>query len=209
MPGWAQALPAYRKFKSATRYLRLGLNLAPEMPDGRCIWGSLLSWSLVHSLGKIVGEDGFEPQSRSWLDEWRLGKIIAGTLQELGIEASAASQAVTMIKLLTRFPHGFATWVSSGEPVHSILQTHLQDDEVRQFLKVNRFNEIWWFNKEAFGQWLWWMFLVAVVHSTVEPHRQPAIVVQAITAQFDLTQTLHRAERQSEYQIEKLLAGVM
>jgi len=209
MPGWAQALPAYRKFKSATRYLRLGLNLAPEMPDGRCIWGSLLSWSLVHSLGKIVGEDGFEPQSRSWLDEWRLGKIIAGTLQELGIEASAASQAVTMIKLLTRFPHGFATWVSSGEPVHSILQTHLQDDEVRQFLKVNRFNEIWWFNKEAFGQWLWWMFLMAVVHSTVEPHRQPAIVVQAITAQFDLTQTLHRAERQSEYQIEKLLAGVM
>ncbi|HZG69306.1 MAG TPA: hypothetical protein VEZ12_21410, partial [Herpetosiphonaceae bacterium] len=50
------------------------------------VWGALLSWLFTQSLGRVAGEEGYEQQSRTWIDEWLLGKIIAGTLQDLGLD---------------------------------------------------------------------------------------------------------------------------
>jgi glycosidase len=180
--------------------------LTANLPDVPVLWGSLLGWWCVHSLGKIVGQADFEGQSRSWVDEWLLGKVIAGALRDLGLDEPAAWQSVGLIKLLTSHQRWFAVDAPDARSrAYQVLKALLQDDEVQLFLQVNRYQGVLWFNKEAFGQLLWWLLLLAVVEIGADPLRPAAEAAGEILACYEVVQRLHRAEGKSDYQVEKLL----
>jgi hypothetical protein len=86
-----------------------------------------------------------------------------------------------------------------------VLESWLKDDEVQQFLQVNRYRGVLWFNKEAFEQLLWWMLVVAVVTISADPLRSTAEVSQEIVTAYDIVRKLQQAEEESGYQVEKLL----
>jgi hypothetical protein len=224
-------------------------------------WGTLLGWWCVHSLGKVAGEaatasrhlqgeTGFAERSRSWIDEWLLGKVLVITLQDLGLDENMAWRAVAVIKLLTSHqewsvlhpaPPGLvlrpafsatALRASSGVggPVlrppeagsvgatpddrlpgaqarvpasaQVVLENLLKDDEVQQFLRVNRYGDVLWFNKEAFEQLLWLLLVVAVQITASRPVAEAA---SAILAAYEVVQQLHQAEERSGYQLEELV----
>ena len=206
-------LPRSRKYASASRYLTANLD------DDASTWSSMLGWCFVHSLGKLVHETGFEQQSRSWMDEWLLGKIIAGVLQDLGLDEAAAWWDVAVIKSLTAhqrwFEEGRLGDKGTGrqrdkakqERAYRVLQAALQDAEIQQLLHVNRYQGILWFNKEAFERLLWWMLFLAVVE--ISATRPAAEVAQEIVEQYDVVAKLLKAEKKSAYQVEKLLEAVM
>ncbi|MEE9616239.1 MAG: alpha-amylase family glycosyl hydrolase, partial [Anaerolineae bacterium] len=120
-------LPRSRKYKWAAEYLQAGppaestlskgegLRAGPSAPlraglrDDPAAWATLLGWLFTHALGKVVDEAAFARISRSWIDEWLLGKIIAVALQDLGLDDGAAWQAVTTIKILTSHQRWFET----------------------------------------------------------------------------------------------------
>jgi len=87
--------------KGAAEYLQ------EKLADAPFIWETLFGWLWVHALGKVVSHKDFVDQSRSWIDEWRLGKIIANLFVELGLEESTALRSVTLIKLLTAYQRWF------------------------------------------------------------------------------------------------------
>jgi hypothetical protein len=186
---------------AATEYLRANLNGDPYT------WGSLLAWLAVHRLGEIVDAADFESRSRSWIDQWQLGSIIAGALQELGAEPSAAWQAVGVVKLLTTHQRSLMLSVPEEKQVPTILQSLLEDGEVQQFLRVNRHNDVLWFNHEAFNQLLGWLLLVATVETSADPLRPATEVVESFLEYYTIVQKLHAAEQKSGYQVEKLLAA--
>ncbi|MBU0702893.1 MAG: alpha-amylase [Chloroflexi bacterium] len=160
----------------------------------------LLGWLFTHSLGKVVDEANFEQISRSWIDEWLLGKIIAGTLRDLGLDESAAWRSVATIKILTSHQR----WFEEKQP-YQILKSWLQDDEVQRFLQVNRYQGVLWFNKEAFEQLLEWMLLVASVTISADPLRPADEAAQETVALHDVAKKLQQAQEQSGHQVEKLL----
>jgi glycosidase len=194
--------PRSRKYEAAANYLTANLN------DDPSVWGTLLGWLFTHTLGQIVSESGFEQQSRSWLDEWLLGKVVASVLRDLGLDEAAAWRAVAVIKLLTIHQRWFEAEVPGGKQAHQVLESWLKDGETQQFLQVNRYQGLLWFNREAFEQLLWWMLTLAAVAISADPLRPAVEVAKEIVAGYDLVQQLRRAEENSQYQIEKLLAAV-
>jgi hypothetical protein len=180
--------------KTVAGYLQEKLN------DSPLTWGILWSWLFVHALGKVVGQTDFMELSRSWIDEWRLGNTIASVLRDLGLGEEAAWRSVTLIKLLT----GHQRWFEEKVP-HKLLESLLKDHEVHQFLQVNRYNDILWFNKEAFDDLLWWLMALAAVEISSDPQR-PANQAAKDMEDFNGTiQKLKEATRKSGYQVEKLL----
>jgi hypothetical protein len=169
--------------------------------DSPATWGTLLTWVLVHALGKIMGEAGFEQQSRSWIDEWLLGKIVAGVLRDLELDEAAAWRAVTIVKLLT----AHQSWFVAKRP-HQVLEQLLQDDEVQQFMQVNRYQDVLWFNKEAFEELLEWLLLAAAVQLSADPGHTLNEAAKEIAACRGVTRKLRRAEKKSGYQVERMLA---
>jgi hypothetical protein len=167
-------------------------------------WSCLLGWWCVHSLGQIVTRDGYEAQSRSWIDEWLLGKVLGGVLQDLGLEEKLSWRGVALIKLATSHQRTLV----SGEPdstgkAYSVLNELLKDDEVQQFLGVNRYRDVLWFNKEALEDLLWWLLVAAVIKN-----RSQSGMSSAGAAELDAHATVRRLIAEAEasgYQLEDLL----
>ena len=198
----ASALRAGPLAADKTSALRAGLG------DDPAIWGTLLGWLFTHALGKVVNGADFEQISRSWCDEWLLTKIIAGALQDLGLDAGAAEHAVRTIKVMISHQHWFETQAPETERVYGVLESWLKDDEVQRLLQVNRHQGILWFNKEAFEDLLWWMMVLAVVEISADPLRPKAEADQEIVTHYDIIEKLQQAEEGSEYQVERLLEAV-
>jgi hypothetical protein len=111
-----------------------------------------------------------------------------------------------VVKLLTTHQRSLMSSVPGERQVSAILQSLLEDGEVQQFLQVNRYNDVLWFNHEAFNQLLGWLLLVAMVKTSADPLRPATEVVESFLEYCIIIQSLHDAEQKSGYQVKKLLA---
>ncbi|HPH96417.1 MAG TPA: alpha-amylase family glycosyl hydrolase [Anaerolineaceae bacterium] len=190
-------LPGSRSYSAALEYL-----LTP-MENNRLAWGTLFGWLFVHNLGRVLKVEGYEEQSRSWMDEWRLGPILAEALMGMDIPRDQAWQAVHLIKVLVSYQNWFKG--KSAMPVLSIVENYLMDEEIRHIIGVNRYKDVLWFNKEAFENTLWWMMLLAVLAASSRSDKSASQMIEEIIACHDVIKDLMAAEEQSDYQLEKLM----
>jgi len=183
-------------------------------------WGTLLGWLFVHPLGGISGRRQRSLQSRSWIDEWLLGKLLTSVLEELGLSGEESRHSLTLIKILTSHqawfdpqegeePEGKQSVQKrrgSSEPMR-VLKTLIGDAEVQEYLRINRHRDILWFQPESLDRLLAGLFLVAVVDALAGAPEDPGRVLRTIRARQAILEEMHRAKESSEYQVEKLLAA--
>jgi glycosidase len=188
-------LPAVRDGETA-------LYLRSKLDDNPTVWGTLFGWLFVHDLGKMVTVTNVEEESRSWLDEWQLGRILAGVLRDFGTDEQSVDYAITVVKILTAHQH----WLQGGstKQMHEMLSSLFRDNDVQRALMVNRYQEILWFNKEAFEQLLWWLFVITMIaHGAASPQR-PAEILRC----RKMVNMFQQASEASGYRVEKLLETV-
>ncbi len=213
-----RAAPTARKYQTAVKTLLANLAVAPEeapatktkaskapivrtLPaDDKIVWGTLFGWTLVRSLGKMLDEADFVTVSRTWIDEWLLGRIIATALREFGVEEGAAWRAVEVIKVLTTQQAWFDVAAKPVQRPAQVLAALLADEDARRFLNVNLYNGIEWYNKESFEELLAWLMLEEAVVTSVEGVEAP----KTFSAANEVIVALQAAEAASEYQVEKL-----
>ena len=188
--------------KSVPEYLRAHLKDTPAF----C--GMLLGWLFTHSLGKVTGPKDFAERGHNLIGEWRLDRIMADQLSDLGLKEGAAGRWVTLIKLLIRHQKWFETGRPDRNQAYAVLDVLFKDGEVQEFLHVNRHEGVLWFNKESFEELLFWLMLAAIVEIGSGPERLSAGVVEEIEACHGMIWKFQDAERKSDYQVEKLLMAV-
>lgn len=204
LPVLAQRYPANRSklLKSVFQELT-GLQ-----SDEPFFTGSALSWVFLHCLGKIVSETEFAEESRSWIDEWLLGKILTGVLIDLGISEEEAGQCLSLIKLLTIHQRWFEIQAPVKRRAYHVLEKLFNDFEVQQFLRINRYQEILWFNKEAFDVLLSWLFFVAALGIVATTGLESSQVPSHLVEIYKIIEKIKQAEVKCGYQVEKLMALV-
>ncbi|GAB4579632.1 MAG: alpha-amylase family glycosyl hydrolase [Anaerolineales bacterium] len=203
--------------------------LQKTLGEDTVAWAMILAWTFTHGLGKVMGNEigekelvkskatsqkakkknevKFAALSRSWIDEWLLGKILSNTLQNLGADQPTTWRAVPLFKLLvSRQGQWFALEAKKPEQAYATLQAWLRDAEAQQYLGVNRFQGVLWYNKETFTKLLNWMFTLSVVEitTTLKPEKVP----QAVLKVYRLVEALQEADEVSGYQVEALLEAV-
>jgi hypothetical protein len=182
------------------------------------IWGTLLSWLFTHSMGKCLeeGHVAASETSRYWLDEWLLAKILKLTLVDLGLDGYTAGNRLDLVRVLVAHAH----WWTRCQPSRSkrkakldpatplsLLRTWLNDESVQAFIGMNRYNEVVWFNKEAFEELLWWLFLISLIEISAQGQKKPSLDPTLVNC-FTIIQALLEAEAGSDYQVEKLLTNL-
>jgi hypothetical protein len=192
-------LPRARKVEAAVEMVQACLN------DDLATWGVLLCWVFTHALGEVVAEEDPGGQSRSWMGEWLLSKLVAGALQDLGLDAGTAWWAVGTVGILISHQRWYDLEAKGTDQAYQVLVSWLRDSEVQQFLRVNRHQEVLWFNHEAFEELLHWMLTIAVIAIGSDGDQPPEAIAENIVACFDVVSTLQQAEKASEYQVAKLL----
>ena len=196
---------AYRaEAVAAAEYL-----LAPWGEDDNVRWGTLFGWLFTYSLGGVVDSDRSADLSLDWYDEWLLRRPLAQALKELGVETGLRQHAVNTVRVLLTCHHWLPQAAIAEVPhkvdAYSVIYRALSRRNVRTYLRVNRFEDVVWFNREAFAEFVWWLAWV----STIEVGLQgDADLVSHLVMIHQLVQQLRGAEAASGYQIDKLLAAM-
>jgi hypothetical protein len=177
--------------------------LASGMADERSFWAIALIWLITRNLGKVRGDTDCGLASSALLDELLLGKAISRTIQEHGSDAWSAAQLTALIKILTEH-HAWCDPLSTDGSLEAIAQM-LHEADVRLYLNVNRYDNVFWFSRERMERFLYWLFTVSVVHLMVETRGRKEIMKKMDSCYGLIVQLLKNAE-ESGWQVEKFLA---
>ncbi|MEN8173972.1 MAG: alpha-amylase, partial [Chloroflexota bacterium] len=112
-------------------------------------WGTIYSWLFTHQLGAAVDhddEDDIPTRSSRYMDDWLLGKIISGTLRGLELENDQAEDGARLVKALVKYQD----WYLEKPTPDEVLSIWFGDQNIRNFLRVNRHQDILWFHRESF-----------------------------------------------------------
>ena len=202
-----------RKYQQAMKYLHAGnLKISPWRNGDTYAWSVILGWALTLQLGKIISDEGYEEISRSWMDEWMLNKIFVSALNDLGLDEKSNWRAVTLVKLLTTH-HGWWKMIDAIQDKkdrsasYHILTSILADSDALSYLGVNRYQDILWFNKEAFEDLLWWLFIIGAVEISALPNKDDQADEKAkniLRCYNEISSILINAQA-SGYKLEKFL----
>lgn len=183
-----------RGIKAAAEYLHQGLM------DQSSVWKIIFDWLFLHPMGKIVSSEDFSETGYRWMGEWKLDRILVETWMDLGFDERIAKRSVGLVKILTRHQRWF-----EEKNIEHVIQNLLWDDEISQFLGLNQYEDILWFNKEAFEEMLWWLMLTAAIEIGFDPLRPAKEVIRELERCWSMTKKFQDAEKKSGYQVIKLL----
>jgi len=192
-------LPSNKLYKQAWHYL------VKPLDGDKKRWYILFGFVFLHNLGKLGGETEGATLTLSWMGEWQLGKILQETYTQLGFDDNAAWSMTNTVRLLITQQN----WYSQAEklPLEKVLSGWLSQEEIRAFTGINRYKDILWFNREAFDDFVWWMDLLAVLEFAGEPESSAASFVEQVLGAHEMVRRLLKAEKESEFQVSKLLSG--
>ena len=169
-------------------------------------WVAWIGFLFLRNIGRLSEDTQPAAVTRSWIDEWQLGKSLHETALGLGLDAPAADRVVARLKLLCATQDTFSQ--CGKQPLAEMVLAWLADGEVRTFLGVNRYKDILWFNREAFEEWIGWVELLSAFDSLADANASASLFVERLLICQEMRKKLLKASRASGYQVEKLLAGL-
>ncbi len=184
------------------------------------VWDVLLSWAVLSLLGRTAGAQNFSKQSRSWLDEWALGRLIADAFYQHNMDEADAKRQKLLVKILTDQSDWCLELFHEEAELH-LLEKWMSDPDIQKYLMVHTYQDIHLFNREAFETFVWWLLMIAAVTFTVgqfeivneeetagtetESITPDKNRVVDLTACYRIVSRLLLLMQKSEYQVEKLL----
>ena len=135
------------------------------LPENTFDTSILITWCLVHNLGKIISKEHHEAKSRSWIDEWQLTKLMRNVLENINSKKKENIwEVILLIKLMVTYQNWFLKIEFDKVNPGILLTNLLSDPEIQEFLTVNRYQEKLWFNAEAFQSLIKWFVLLAQIN---------------------------------------------
>ena len=193
-------MPGSKSYPAALEQIRESLENQPAH------WPILLGWVFTRSLGKLTGQTSPEVQSQAWLDEWGFVRLLQKAYQDLGYAEDAAWKMSRTVHLLI----GRQGWLEKmrDRPLREILEQWLSIGEIQQFLGVNRYQDILWFNQEALKEFCDWLLTITLLTSAADIHGGTSGIIENMLGAYDIVSVLQDAATESNYQLSKLLKAL-
>ncbi|MBD3196187.1 MAG: alpha-amylase [Candidatus Lokiarchaeota archaeon] len=173
------------------------------LPKNDFDWGIILSWGILHQLGKVVSKNQYKLISRSWIDEWQLSKYINLTLEGLKTKDSQnPARTTTLIKILIMLQDLFINNYNENFQARKILKELFTDSDVRQFIDVNRYKEILWFRAENFITLCNWISLVTIIKDIANESKN---IGERISKNLELIRNFRKTAKNVNYRLNEFL----
>jgi glycosidase len=182
---------------------------------GSLAWGVLFGWSFTRQLG-LVFPAGLPHSNEAaikitydWLDEWLLKKMLRNAFREMGMDDNQTWRATSLLALLVKYQDWYESGNSQKARTSSLLTTMFADDELRMFLAINTYQDIVWFNKDAFKLLVWGLVATSFLPQ-IPGHDAPvgALDYKLCTQIWRDITKIRRAEAKSDYQVQRLLREI-
>jgi hypothetical protein len=120
----------------------------------------------------------------------------------------SAKYVVKLVRLLI----GQRNWTDLKAPKKikplAMVTAWLEDPAIRDFLKINTFNDTEWFNWESMELWLHWMRVIGLLDILVDDRIKSQEKSGQLVDLQKLIEAIEKALSRSDYQVEKLLENL-
>ena len=165
-------------------------------------WVALLGRFVSDALAAVADPDGGTGAS---IEELALGPVLVSVFTDLGLDEESAWRLLAVIRMLRHLPlPSSVSGVAAAERAPALVRALIADETVRPYIRVNVWEGVSWFNREAFAQVLWWMFALDALDAVSDPARPKAKLTARLAAAERLTAALAKAAETSAYQLDKL-----
>ena len=183
------------------------LNYLTEILDDKSeMWVILLSYAFLSPLGFLASEKNAYFQSESWYREFRFGKILMDLASQFGIPNSEKT-LITQTLPLTIGLTGWHQEYNQLGMAHWLKDTIVQQ-EMQQYLNINRYQDILWFNQERFEILIKWLYILGFIEIGTKPKISANKFVEESINLFKEIKVLSELVKNSEYKIDKLLENL-
>ncbi len=170
----------------------------------------LLIWAMLSSLTSDSNEPEDLNSFQNFLDQNPVRKLLQESLRSVGYsdhEAWKNSQALIWMLSIKELPL-LKTEKSMKDTALAIFNNSLGNQDFKDFLEVNRYNEIDWYNGERFDQMLslWQAAQIILVFSD-QKRKQPEIKAR-LESIHGIVSHFAQAGKLADYQIEKLIKAL-
>jgi hypothetical protein len=184
--------------EKAAASFRAGIEAVLRLPDlgqERLCAGLVDEWTWVALIGRLV--------SRALTDV-----AGAGVFRDLGLDDGAAWRLVALIRMLGSVPlPSSVAELSTAEQTPALVRALIANEAVRPYIRVNVWEGVSWFNRESFGQVLWWMLALDALAATADEPATAARTAKRLQSAERMTSTLAKAAKACGYQLDKLEAA--
>ena len=166
----------------------------------------MLLWSLLGNLSGPQALPECAQANRRTLDEAPISQLLIETLTQVGFsdyEAYKQAQAVKWMSALMTWP--------SQDPLPSaaaLLDQWLGDPQFENYIEVNTYNDVRWYNKEKFDQMLTLQQAALFLQSASAAQASTSKLVETLLTYKDVFAQLEEAAQASEYQLDKLRSAL-
>jgi hypothetical protein len=191
-----------------------------------------LGYALLSSLRAIIGRGASGAEALALAEHWALDRKLREALIAFGINRDTAYCVTEIAKavLARTAPEDTSPMLLSAQAhlhgaslAEAIILANYEAEDFRRLLKVNRFNDITWFNKEAFDDALFYaplFLLMETADAFIPVASKPTTGVASVTkahravshSGFDraavieqVAETFHAAEAESGYRFDALI----
>ncbi len=183
--------PAEEELSGARGYLLRGFEMRKEAP------AVFAAWTVTEGLSALLHTGSPTGASWSLMNDLHLSQPMKDVFRGAGLDEGKADYAVRLVKLVTEW----SDWHEEDQ-IQDILPRMLEEPEIQDFLLVNRYNDIVWFNKDRYEDMVWWLFAATAVRCT---GRNQGNLCGEIHTIFDLIHYWLQIEEESGYKFTKLL----
>lgn len=149
---------------------------------------------------EMVGGDPLERQAGAFMETLAIARPLLQMFADANGNLSHAAERVELVRILVShqsvFRHEDRNRIFTG--VCSLLD----EEDVRAFLGVNLYEQVWYFNKERFDELVVWLFTLAVVQTSSE--KKEIDIAKRIELGFGSIESFRRSSDASRYMLDKL-----
>lgn len=165
----------------------------------------LLSWVLLHNLGKLSGSNDYASMTQTWFEEWRLhtniSEFFARFLQQDSNDAFHEAQWVRYLVGEEGLLNNRVT-----RPLNEIIDNRMQNPLLQQLLAVNAYNETLYFSREKWLEYLDWLLVMETVQAFSGTSFSKAEATEKILQINHEINMLRKFAEKSGYQMEEFLS---
>jgi hypothetical protein len=163
----------------------------------------LRTWSLLEPLGRLAAGAPVGLTSRAWFDELRLAPVVAVSLRDQGIDEGAAWSAVERVRALLAVARASSVGGRNAvERAARLADAWLTGADTRALLRVNRWQEAEWLDRDAWRELVDWTLLLDAIDLYADSTLDAPVRDRRLRATADLAVTLAETADRAGYRVD-------
>ena len=140
-----------------------------------------------------------------WIEEWKLDQPFIDKLRSMRISEQEIKNQSQLLRVMIPLQNWYKK--NGQQKVVDLLRSWLSNPLVQTYLKINRFENILWYDHQAFQDFLWWLEFLPILNQSAEEDANLTSIGETVLGVHQLIAQIRKLDEKSECQVEKLLSN--